>query len=1018
MKHLRVLLLILISCLPARAGQGVTVERGDAGEADAGNRERLARTLYSHNFENIRDPDTGALLPESAALGSEGWPDFWEPVRAVGFPEYLIPAIRVEPDPSGFIPGAYRDLPNHALRLDFDGTRVGIRTKSPVPVNPSLAYQYSLFVRDAGLKGARIRAGVDWMRIDPAAAQVLRSDEVGAIGTGQEDWPVQPRRMLINDPPPAANAARLFFIVDRDPESIGGAYHGSVWLDDIELKPLPKIRIDAPRPPDESGVGRIIPVRYTGLFENIPDPNNPGYFRGRSYSRRVEITDVFGQPVTIQSADRKTVDAGDDGTGIEEVSFPRDKYGVYYFNIRLYDADDRLLTNVMRAVAVLPPEIPRQGMAMHSLQPSFGVSSGIVPDNILSAGGLLRRILASSGVKMTKIVPWVDSYAAAGQNDEYYADLVEEIRHLRSSGLGVSGIIRPPSAMFDGVSGLREAVVNRPDRLADIIAEAGRHLGLFMDGWQWGDDSDPGLSRLAAGEDIDAVVAALREFAGGMPSAGTAILGGGAPPAFPVATGTTQARLTEKTPADQLWPLAAPVFPWLYEPYYAERGRMYPPRRLSRLAPPPPADKLEEETRKNRRTGAWLSVEIPPANPHEPNASAEREQLEELLIRGVYAAVIRPEVVFLGELFDPAQGLLRRDMSGANTLETMARPAYIAAGTLSRFLEGAEYLGQIWLLPPFEAHAFRLPGSDESVIALWHNDSRDIVPLPRAQIANGPAMDLIDWAGNSQPLPSSIPVRRAPAFIRGLPASLLLTRMSMRINPDQYMQAVVRRQNQTLEMVNHMPRQTPALVRLQYAARVADGGMEEGWVVRPGEARLNLTPLSPQLEPGRFRYTVSPDPNSQIQRAGPESSDKAGRKIAQAKVSFSTTPPADMTVFLPFRLRSDLDVDVERLQRVDEGGFVTLQLKIRWFPSEADRRRGEIRVTPYYMKYGQMREPLPFPVTVKAQPPEMRGRPEAPFESVELRIPRQPRNRTLIGLDQADGSAFYLIDVTDYIMVD
>ncbi|MDR1744401.1 MAG: hypothetical protein LBS30_01450, partial [Planctomycetota bacterium] len=354
--------LVLLAC-PARssAGQGITIERGGRNNEQATERTRLAKTVYSHNFENLRDPDTGLPLPQSAALGPEQWPDFWEPVRAVGFPEYLIPAIHIVPDESGFIPGAYRDAPNHVLQMEFDGTRVGIRTKSPVPINPSLAYEYSLRVRDAGLDGARIRTGVDWMRIDPAAVEVLRSDEIPALEPGQIDWAVLPSRILINDPPPAANAARFFVVIDRKPGSIGGAYHGTIWIDDIALKPLPKIRVEAPRPAGSGASGRegrIIPVHYSGLFDNIPDPANPGYFKGRSYSRQVEITDVFGQPVTIQSGKRSGVDAGDDGTAIEEIAFPRDRYGVYYFNIRLYDAENRLLTDVMRAAAVMPPERP------------------------------------------------------------------------------------------------------------------------------------------------------------------------------------------------------------------------------------------------------------------------------------------------------------------------------------------------------------------------------------------------------------------------------------------------------------------------------------------------------------------------------------------------------------------------------------------------------------------------------------------------------------------------------------
>ncbi len=240
-------LAILLLCPPAHSGERVLGRQRGASVSAAADRIRLARTIYRHDFENYRDPDTGRLLPEAAAIGQDAWPDFWEPVRATGFPEYLLGSIRVVNDDSGLIPGAYRDIPNRVLRMDFDGTRIGIRTHTPVPVNPALAYEFSMLYRCQDMKGARIRAGVDWMRIENTATSVLRSDAVPNLDTGQSDWSAVPYHMLVGDVPAEANAARLFVIVDRDPAAIGGAYHGAMWLDNVALRSLPKIRIDPPR---------------------------------------------------------------------------------------------------------------------------------------------------------------------------------------------------------------------------------------------------------------------------------------------------------------------------------------------------------------------------------------------------------------------------------------------------------------------------------------------------------------------------------------------------------------------------------------------------------------------------------------------------------------------------------------------------------------------------------------------------------------------------------------------------
>lgn len=670
------------------------------------------------------------------------------------------------------------------------------------------------------------------------------------------------------------------------------------------------------------------------------------------------------------------------------------------------------------------PPAPAADWAIHSVKPIFGADTGPVPDSVLARSGFLRTALERAGMKIAKITPWQESPSGDDESRRHYQSLAEEVRHLRSAGIGVVGVIAPPKAVFDS-DRLRTALEARPDRLGAILADAGRHLGLFVDTWQWGDDGDDSFAGIPAGPALDGLASTLRDFAGAMPVAANAPfvmpVAANAPfvpgerPAFPIRPDIVQARMPDTVQAAGLWPLAAGVFPWLFEPYYNLRGSIYPPENLAVLAPGPAADRLEEEARLARRGGSWISLEAPPARSHEPNAAAERVQLEEMMIRAVYAAVLAPDAVFLGSLFDPARGLLRQADAGGTTLETMARPSYLAAATLVRFLEGASYLGRLWLLPPFEAHAFRLPGTNAAVIAVWHNDPRGELTIPRVEIANGPDLAVVDWAGNREPVPADVRVRRAPSFITGVPADLLLTRMSARVVPDPPMLAMNRRQAQAVEMVNHMDRQAPVLLRLRYAARLPEGAMENNWMQQPAEMRLNLPPVTPDLEAGLLRYEVTPDANSLIQIATPDGADKSGLKIAQARMFFHTSPAADMTVYLPFRLRSDIDLDVTALATEESSQFVVLQLKLRWFPSGDNRRRGDIKLTPYYMKRGRMKESAAFPVTVKAQDPSLRGQADAPFDSIELRIPRSPRARTWVGLDEVGGSRFYIADVTAFL---
>ncbi|MCC8191409.1 MAG: hypothetical protein LIP77_12380, partial [Planctomycetes bacterium] len=574
---------------------------GNAGGEDfpaeeVADRFRLGRTIYRHDFENLRDPDSGLLLPESASLNAERWPDFWEPIRAVGFPEYLIPTVRVVPDPASPMPGAYRDEPNHVLMLQFDGTRVGIRTRSPVPIDAHLAYEYSLYYRDDGLAGGRIRTGVEWMRIEPGTTEILRTDEIPHLSTGQVDWPVQPARLLVNDLPPGANAARLFVIVDRDPDSMGGAYHAAVWLDNITLKPLPKVRIGAPV--GEPG-NQVIPVRYTGLIDNIPDPDNPGFYRGQRYTRRVDITDIYNRPIQPGLRERIVIRPDAEGAATEEVPFSHGRFGVYYFNIRLYDADDRLATDVMRAVAVMQPERPAEGVTSRPGRPAYGISAGEIPETVLRSSGRLRRLLAHPGVRLTKVVPWRNTLTPWEDSRDYYTMLAEEIRNLRSGGIGATGVIRPPVATF-GPDGLAAAINTDANQLRHLLDEAGRHLGLFMDGWQWGADPDGSLYSQTHPRDMAVLSRTLEEYAGGLPVIYNLRLGAAVGGTFPERPDITEAYFPAQAPAEWLWPYSAGFFPWLFEPYYRERGALYPPQRLAHLAPAPGACRLEEQ--------AWFSL--------------------------------------------------------------------------------------------------------------------------------------------------------------------------------------------------------------------------------------------------------------------------------------------------------------------------------------------------------------------------------------------------------------------------
>ncbi len=976
-------------------------------------RTRLAQSIMFHDFENRRDPDTGIPLPESADLDRDGWPDFWEPIRAVGFPEYLINTISIVPDRSPFLSGAYRDADNHVLHMSFDGSRVGVRTRAPVVVDPNLSYEFSLRERDENIEGGVIRAGIEWMRVDDAATQYLRQDEIPHFLPGQTDWAVNPRKLLVSDPPPQANAARLFIILESDDEAIAISRHGNIWFDDVRLKALPRVVMASVD--QVPGADTAVDVFYSGLIDNVPDPNNPGFFRGKRYSRRIVITDVLNQPIGRADVVPRPLTIDAHNKSEERIVIPSGKFGVYYINLRIFDADNLLIADTTRSLAITKPTRQVVGLDAKSEKPVFGIIAGAPPTATLQSPAFLRTALETLGVRQVKITPWLDNYNRDRDGNTYYNLLADEIRRLRPAGIKVTGVVAPPSELFDGAN-LATAVTEYPDTFETLLMEAGNRMGMYMDGWQWGKDADNSIAQLDPMGTFGRFLETLAQFAGGLPLTWNIRLDSQGFTRFPENFGIISGFSSEREPPAKVWFDAAKFFPWLYSQFQLARGPTYPPPALTALSPPPPADPIEAKERERNQRGVWLTLPAQRIFSQEPDSAEERSQLEQMMRRAIYASILSPEIVFLGELYDPNRGLLRlNNSSGKPSISTMARPVFLAARVIGDMLEGATYLGPLGLLKPYEAHVFRRSGSDQAVIALWHNEAGGVRNLARVEIANGPPLSMVDWAGNSEPLPAAIPVSRTPMFITGLNASLALTRMSVRVGPNPPVMAINRPQTQVLEVVNHLVMQAPLLFRLKYAAREADGAMENGWTVTPEELRANLAPVTANFAPYRLRYTASPDPNSPVQKVDRSGSDKTAEKLAQVRMTVNASPPADMMLYLKFPLKTDLDVDVVELQRSDDPHFVTLQLKIRWFPTASNRRRNEISLRPFFLRKGEMKEAAPLPVTVRALPQEERGRPDARYETVELRIPKNPPRQTWVGLEEDGGSSFYLADVTGFL---
>lgn len=985
--------LLLAFWLPGASSEDAGGGSGrNAGGLDA-ERRRIARLFSGSDFETRRDPESSRILPNSADLDRDGWPDFWEPIRGVGFPEYLYNDVKVTVDPAEGPLGAYRDDNNHALRMRFDGTKLGIRSVVPMAVDPGLAYEFSVWERDKNLQGTSIHIGVDWLAVDEMGERLLRRDELPNIAPGQEDWPEEPRSMRILDLPPGTNAAKFFVILDDRPDIPGGSYFGEIWLDDFLLVPLPKIRTSYS---GKSGVA----ITYTGLFDNVPDPENPEILRGKRYRREISLRTIDGAKVPVSFPQSLDITPGSGRSFAEEVALPASRYGVFYFTIRLYDAFNRLLVEAVRSVSVAQP--PGDGGGYRD----FGISLGAPPVTLMRQPGLIRDLLKGSGVSAAKVQLWSDS----GDAGDYLPLLSEELRRIRGAGVRLTGVINAP-----GGGGLAEVFRYDQAAFARRLAEAGGKVGMFMDDWQWGADTDGSLAFVTDKNDFAVAAKTLADFAGGLPQAWNRVLDG---KAFsrPFKPEISSGDLPATTAIAEEVALFAQAFPWLFEKFRPPTGELYPPEWLVKLVPPIPADPVEAKRQEDEKTGSWVSVGPRAVNAHEADPSLERLQLEDLLKRTILAKIAAPDRIHFGEALDPAMGLVSIEKSPEGVLAVNPRPSLLGARTVAGMLDGASYIGQFRLLSPYVAHVFRVSTADDTVIALWHDGMEGEMPLDRSEIARGLNLSMVDWAGNKSALPDSVPVTRIPMFITGFPATMALTRMSVRIAGDPPLLSVNRRQPQMLEVTNHSATQLPVRFDLTYAANyTGQRANESGWTWRPRDLSANLPPAGSKSAVVRLPYQVSPDPNSAIQEVGPGLDNRDGRKLVMVKMVINTARPADMTLYREFSLVSDLDVDVVPLVRPDDPGFVTLQLRVRWLPPSDRRRRHDIRLTPYYMKRGELRENSSASIVVPALPPERRGDAKAPFESVEVRIPRQPARQTWVGLQEEGGGAYYLIDVTKYI---
>ncbi len=991
---------LVLGCLllvgPVRAGE----ERGQEEE-----RLQLALNFDAYDFEPRGDD------PASRDRDGDGWPDYWEPAK--DSVAYLHDRIRIVEDPER--PGLWRGQPGHVLKVPFDGTRVAVQTRVPKLIDSDLAYEISVWGRMEGITGSIARVVLVWLHQDEATGEKELDRDQIVLPPGQLDWPEHPLTLRINDLPLEANRVRVVCEVVDDPTIPGADRHATVWFDDIRLESRPKIRI----PPVFATVretpdgGLILPplsisLTYLGLIDNLPDPARPGHFKGKSYFRAIEITDMFdhppaddaGRPLTLLSQPRMELNPGLSRTFREDLVLRLPRLGVYYLTIKLFTSQGDILARVEQVVGLQRPPSEDRGPTRGALEKglTFGLLLDTPPEAVLRAPRLLADLVDASGVQQIKVHLWSRDFKPQG-TQPYLVALNRELRLIRARGARITAAVTDsPSAFRD--LGMRKVMQERTDLLSQHLSTAVNLAGPNVEYWQWGADDDPSFAEGVGRSEAETAIKTLEGLAGV------------AVQAFPLPLSAPRLKLPSPAVAQAVSlrvpalmsekGLAASIAGLLpLRLAYLTRPDIYPPRSLSSLLPPELATMDEatlaiEEEKTPRET--WLSLELSTVPRHGRSAVAERAQVTSLARKAILARALGVSRIYLGELFGADSGLMALDKQE----HAIPRPAYLAARVLEEQLGGAAYLGSFQLREHFPNYVFRHRNGRDAVIAFWYDGPEESAPL---DLGGGVDMTVIDLAGNRRLVhDKSVIALQVPQFVLGMSVPLARTRMSVRIRETPPLMSRRALQTQLVSITNYFDQQLPGQLRFTYATDNAFH-LERNWTVRPQKLSFNLASgETGELATGFLEYEVQPDLNT-------ETGGEAARKYVQLVVDFNIATPVRFRLLRETEVRSDLEVVIKPLQSAgpETARIATLLMQVRWFPQQASERRGSVELTPYYKLRSDLKVPLPK-ITVPVYTEKTKSAPAVP---VKFEIPRgAPGTRAWVGLDEESGDRFFRQEVT------
>lgn len=942
-----------------------------------------ARLFSIYDFESHPDP----LLNRDR--DGNHLPDFWEPIRGEGYPDYAWERVRIVDDP--FRAGLIAGQPGRVLQMPFSGEKVAWRTRIPRIIDPKLAYEISCHIRTKALNGGNAGVDIIWMHVDEhGEEEILGAPERLMAPQGQEDWTEAPLTRRVNDLNPRTNRVRFVCWVEDDPNTPNADRHAMAWFDDIRIESRPKIHFSGNFRDDDQPI--LLTLTYQGLTENLSAEESTDGNR-KEYYRRVDIRDINNNPVPGQVKGWMRLAPGMSLSSIEMLSPELPKFGVYYITVTLFGRNREPQASVQQVIGRMKPPYRSVGLGNkeRKILDRFSVEFNPrlwdkqEPKN-------LYYLFDLTGICRASLDLWLD-YEPGRQGEASFSHpaLVQALRQLRSRGLRFTGTLgQPPSELTPSGESMLDIMTTRIEPLKKHLQSVATEFAPQVNGWQWGADTAIGFDADFDPELLSPAREALRNMANAFVQVLPITLRTARALPDPRASEALNFFVDAGISENEMLERMAQLLPYLYARMNQPEPPVYPSRFLRRLIATYAKDidlrrtEMQETTRRQH----WLTIEPLPVDPHLRDRDTERAQLIGIVRKALAGRALGFDRISLGKLADPQRGLVGMTRTG----ELIPRPSLLAARTITEYLSDTEYIGSFQLGDEVPNFVFRR--GDKAIMGLWYTGSD---PYSLVEIGQGGDMRQLDIFGNATPLPrdTRVLLNDMPILIDNITLPWAMTRMSIRIEPSPQLSSVSRMQQQQLTIRNFFPDPLDGKIRMIYALSIDkenDRQLERGWLTQPGEVPVFLPGLADAGQKVEYKFSFD---------VRPPQAAVLGEKLVRLQARLS----AGGVYHFNLDRYTTLDSDISAAYRViesQEPGVRFIRLLGTWSPNLKENPPPLLKMQPFYQIEG---DPTSFEGEVEL-------RPGTPFvRELRIPIPRLRSKRVWVGLLEDGGMRFIRLEL-------